>query len=173
MKKTIVLLFAFFVTINLSAQKKTFLRIYDLQGKKINKGFFAGTTDSTLLIINKDAVIDTITLSQIGKIKTRHSLLSPILITSLTFGLLAGAAGSGVQHALNNSNSYPVIRDIGGPVFPGLFAVGAAAGALVGALISALQHRLTFTINGDKDTWQIQRAEIDKLPLIKTLSNNY
>ena len=50
MKKILVLLLLFVATNTATAQKKMSLRVFDLSGKKMAKGFFAGSTDSSVLL---------------------------------------------------------------------------------------------------------------------------
>src|SRR6185436_11850757 len=86
MKKTIVLLLLLFSFINLTAQKKTFLRIYDMAGKKIGKGYLVGTTDSTIILKSSDQ-IKIFSSSLIGTIKTKRSVGHTALVVG---GIAAG-----------------------------------------------------------------------------------
>ena len=87
MRKIILLLLALnLFSSALQAQQKTFLRIFDLSGKKIGKGFLQSTTDSSIRL-TKDSGMQEFSVANIGFIKTKHSGGHTILISSLAGGV--------------------------------------------------------------------------------------
>ena len=167
MKKLIIFsLILVGITVNVSAQKKTFLRLYKMSGEKFAKGFFAGTTDTAVLILN-DNVITSFPVNQIGTIKTKRSISHTILISSAIFGVSASilfAAGS--SGTTTGFYTYSAGEGIAGG-----FLIGSAIGALVGAIIDASKKSQTFVIAGNAENWAMVKPVIDRLA-VATISNN-
>jgi hypothetical protein len=149
-------------SVTLAAQKKTFLRVYNLSEKKIAKGFFAGTTDNALLLF-KDTTVITIPLNQIGIIKTKRTIGHSILLGSVITGIVLAipfVASSG-------GDGFVVFTPAEG-LAAGLLG-GGGAGALIGAAIGASKKRQVFEINGKADNWLKIKPLIDQLPVYKIL----
>ena len=167
MKKLIIFsLILVGITVNVSAQKKIFLRLYKISGEKFAKGFFAGTTDTAVLILN-DNVITSFPVNQIGTIKTKRSISHTILISSAIFGVSASilfAAGS--SGTTTGFYTYSAGEGIAGG-----FLIGSAIGALVGAIIDASKKSQTFVIAGNAENWAMVKPVIDRLA-VATISNN-
>ena len=92
--KKVILLLTLLICINLSAQEATrtqtlFVRVFDLDGKKIGKGHIYATNDS-LLVLKKNEKLKEIYVREIGKIKTKRSGGHNFLIGA-TSGVVAGA----------------------------------------------------------------------------------
>ena len=177
MKKIIALLLLIAgLIITVSAQKKTFLRIYDESGKKIAKGFFAGTTDSSLILIKDDSSI-TVAVSKIGTIKTKRSAGHTILICSAVGAVSMGILGAASGEAKKNDGTLGgVIHDAysysSSEGFVAGFFVGAAIGAGVGAIISLLKKSVTYKIDGKKENWLQTKSILDKMPVYKYTTIN-
>ena len=167
MKKLIIFsLILVGITVNVSAQKKIFLRLYKISGEKFAKGFFAGTTDTAVLILN-DNVITSFPVNQIGTIKTKRSIGHTILVSSAIFGVSASilfAAGS--SGTTTGFYTYSAGEGIAGG-----FLIGSAIGALVGAIIDASKKSQTFVIAGNAENWAMVKPVIDRLA-VATISNN-
>src|SRR6476646_10063452 len=86
------------------AQKAMFIRIYSLTGPKFKKGYFAGTTDSSLLI-RKDKSIVEIPAVIIGFIRTKRSAGHELAMSELTFALPLTALGAVVGMANEGDNA--------------------------------------------------------------------
>jgi ABC-type spermidine/putrescine transport system permease subunit I len=87
MKKAIpCLLFLLFSLPLLHAQKKIFLRIYDMNGQKIARGYLSATRDSSIILVNGNTN-EEISVSRIGNIKTHH-LSNRILKHSLEVAVI-------------------------------------------------------------------------------------
>jgi len=185
MKKTLLLLLAVCIAGISIGQKKTFMRIYDLHGKKFAKGFFGGTTDSSLLIIRsgKDFLPDpadsslltlqngiittSIPFTKIGFIKTKRSGGHFILL-----GSLAGIAGGAILGSIKppTSSTGGLFTWAGTPRSEELASgvlFGTITGAIIGGIISLTKKRMTFTINGSRENWLQQKPLLDKIPVYK------
>ncbi len=150
------LLFTVVAFSSITAQSKSFLRVYDTRGKKIHKGYFAGTTDSTLLLYKNDTAITIVPAELIGKIKTRHSELNPVVGSAVTLGFLFGGAAQVLKTGLRATDKGIFLKG---------FALGALAGGITGAIVLSAQKRKTFLINGSRKDWLLQKKEIDKIKI--------
>jgi hypothetical protein len=65
--------------------KSIFIRVFDHQGRKFEKGFLAGTSDSTLTLSNGNHTIE-IPMGKIDELKLKRSLGHTVLMTSLLVG---------------------------------------------------------------------------------------
>ena len=103
---------------NLSAQKSTFVRVYNLTGQKIYKGDVLIVTDSSLQLKVKSTPMN-IPVRDIGSIKTKRSAGNNIVI-----GAIAGASSMAIVGVVTADPEE----------FLGYTAgEGAAAGLLLGA----------------------------------------
>lgn len=137
--------------------KETFVRVYNLNGKKLNKGKVFSITDSTL-ILKKSNGTKSIDLKIIGMLKTKRSAGNNILIGSLiggASGALIGAATSEEETKTKSNWLFGEYEYTSG-TSPGEGAaigggLGIIGGALVGAGISIFKKSQTFEIDGDKE----------------------
>ena len=151
----------------LHAQKKIFIRVYDLSGYKSAKGFLAGTTDTSVLIL-KDSVPLSIHVSNISHIKTKRSIGHTILLSSIvggvTFGIIGAASG---EKDVNDGTLGGSIHDAVSFSPAEAFAAGLILGSIVsggaGAIIHATGRHHTFTINGSLENFKRERQAIDNL----------
>ena len=165
----------FFVALSLiminsfvQAQKKTFLRLYGVAGNKFNKGVFAGATDSSIFIY-KDSNKVEIPISRIGTIKTRRSSGHTILISASTGAVLLGILGVASGESKVNDgtiggalhNAFTVTPSEG--LAQGLI-IGGVLGTATGTIINIFRKKIHFTINGNRQTWLLQKNLIEQLP---------
>ncbi len=140
---------------SVAAQQQKFLRIFDLSGKKIAKGYLQKTTDHSI-VIGKDSAVAEYPESNIGFIKTKrsggHSILIASAIGGSAFGILSAAAFA----------SDDFFDTSAGEAFVLGFVVGSAAGAAVGGIISAAGKPQLFQINGDLKNWEQTRLLLAK-----------
>ena len=96
--KNIFFLLVVIVMINsgVQAQKKTFMRFYSDRGNKFEKGYFAGTTDSSIVVYKDTGKLE-IPISKIGTIKTKRGLGHNILIIGSTGGVVLGIFGAATE----------------------------------------------------------------------------
>ena len=120
--KTITIILLLSLCCSVVAQKSIFVRVYDLEGKKMNKGRVLSVTNPSLhLKKGRRAVI--IPVQNIGYIKTKRSEGHNVLVGSL-IGLTTGTIA-----AMAYGNSEPGITP---PTIEEGLAVGAILGLPVG-----------------------------------------
>lgn len=144
---------ALILSINISAQKGTekanvFVRVYDLQGKKISKGNILTITDS-MLQLNAGTGPKEIEVSNIGLIKTKRSAGNNILI-----GSVIGAVPLIILAAVSTEgNSYLVGHSVWVGAARGS-AIGVPVGALIGGITSLFKNSKSYIIDGDDLKWK-------------------
>jgi len=126
------------------AQYHGFVRIFDLQGKKIYKGRVISITDSSLTL--KDNV--TFMATEIGMIKTKRSAGHNIGLGAAIGAVISASIFIGLV-----SNN--------GPIDDGAVIVGALGivlapiiGTVAGFISVAIKNPQTFEINGNLENWQ-------------------
>jgi hypothetical protein len=161
MKNQFVLLLLFVLMSTVAhAQKRTFLRIYSMAGNKFQKGYFASTTDNTLFIYKNDDTLK-IPAVDIGYIKTKRSAGHDMLIGALIGIIPATVIGLASGEPNNGDDIFnftPAEGALAG------FTIGGIVGTAGGAINAGVKKTTTFTIDGDLNTWALQRKKIDLLP---------
>ena len=158
MKKSILTtLFLAIVCLTIQAQKNPFIRIYNLNGKKIMKGNLFNLTDSSLTLLSEGKNYE-IPYQNIGTIKEGRSIGNSIGTASLTGGVLLGILGATVSSGQNGFSFFT-------PAETGLVGLitGGAGGALLGTGTYFLKNRKTFIINANKEFWLKAKVELEKL----------
>ena len=133
-------------------EKSKYVRVYNLEGQKINKGRVVYTNDS-ILGLKKGKQFHDIRILDIGYIKTKHSGGNNILVACLagmSFGAIAGASTA--------DDLFWVSPSEGATAFGLLGAIG---GAAIGGIVSGAKNRETFIIDGDINKWLIFKEFID------------
>ncbi|PNW27792.1 hypothetical protein BKP44_11465 [Formosa algae] len=102
-----------------------FVRVYDAQGKKINKGHIVSISDTSLQLVKRGETID-VPVNDIGSIKTKYSGW-----TNVVTGAVLGAG----------------VGFIAGD--PEVIAIGTVAGAAAGWITTLFKKTETFDIDGD------------------------
>ncbi|MDH7460688.1 hypothetical protein QEG73_05340 [Chitinophagaceae bacterium 26-R-25] len=158
--KTPILVLLFCCCCSTYAQKRLFVRVYDLSGKKIDKGRVLAVSDSTVLLETVSKT-DTISARNIGSIRTRRAAGHNIAIGMTTGGVLGAIFGAIAAQPVYNPQSSPneppqmqvnVVTPAESAVI-GL-VTGLAAGALVGTLVTASNRSVKTVINGDPAKWK-------------------
>lgn len=167
--KTIIkikLIFLFLVSNAIIAQnqestKNIFVRVYDLNGHKIEKGKVIFVND-TLLVLNKPKRVIKLNVNRIGKIKTRRSTGHDVLVGSAVGGITMAVAGAATSKEETKTGSNILFEDYeytsGVSSAEGAASgaiIGAATGALVGLGISAFKKSKSYTIDGDLNKWKL------------------
>ena len=88
MKRLLNLVFLFLFLQSGHSQKPTFLRLYDVHGKKIDRGELFETTDTSLVLTRKNIFTET-PVTKVNVIKSKRTTGHRILITTLK---ITGAA---------------------------------------------------------------------------------
>jgi hypothetical protein len=130
------------------AQKPLFVRVYNLDGKKINKGEVFLVTDTSLQLIGKKSPVN-IPINTIGSIKTKHSAGNNLLIGSIigttTFALIGATSASPEDEILGYTAGEGAAAGA---------LVGLSLGAAIGGLTILLKNSKTFLINGNSEKWK-------------------
>lgn len=159
--KPVMLLLVLVLSTNIYAQKETvekgmFVRVFNLDGKKINKGHVAFVVD-TLLGLKKNGNDVEINVKEIGIIKTRRSAGHNILVGS-AIGTTTGAI-LGVASADPDAWIFGYTAAEGATGF-GL--AGALGGAAIGGISIAFKNSKTIIINGDLAKFKIFKDTLVK-----------
>lgn len=134
-------------TVEGEEQKKLFVRVYDLNGKKINNGKVIAATDSELLLLKNDQQTK-VNVLDIGYIKTQHSAARNVFIGAAICGFIMGILSLSAGAGDTGFFGPPPIVYLGFG-----FAVGIPIGSLVGALTIPLRDSRRFTILGEHEKW--------------------
>lgn len=147
--KTLLILLALILSFNAFAQdssKAPFLRVFDLEGKKVAKGRLIQVTDSTLSLKNNRKTVD-ISFRDIGTIKTKHSIGNNFLT-----GAAIGAGAFGILGVTTSSNKGFLSHDPGQGLGAGIL-IGAPLGSAAGGVFGLFKDRKTIEINGNEEQW--------------------
>ena len=130
-----------------------FVRVYDLQGKKISKGNILSVSETSLQLDNYDII----PVSSIGFIKTKHSAGNNVLVGTLL--LAAPVAILGAMTADPDAWIYAYSAADGAA---GGALLGGIAGAAIGGISILFKNSQTYIINGNKELWQSFKESIIK-----------
>ncbi|WP_274475194.1 hypothetical protein [Mangrovimonas aestuarii] len=144
-------LIALFFCTSLFAQETSkddvFLRMYDLDGNKIAKGYLVSVHDTIVALEYKKELIK-IPISKIDMIKTRRSPGHSALIGAAMGGIGFGVFGAAqADETLGKGNSSLEGAGIG-------LLAGAAGGALVGGATGLFSKAKTYEVNGNMEKFQ-------------------
>lgn len=132
-----------------------FVRVYNLEGDKMNKGKVYTVNDTILqLLKNKETV--TIDVRTIGIIKTKRSGGNNVLLGSL-IGLGAGAIFGAIANG--GDNSWFTTEEAAA----GIGLVGAVLGSGIGAAIITSKNSKSYIINGDLSKWKVFQEKIQSM----------
>jgi len=130
-----------------------FIRVYDLNGKKIAKGRIASLTDTSLVTGPREKPVN-IDVSRIGSIKTKrsagHNIFLGAVIGTAT-GAILGIASGGEDEWWGQGEGAAV----------GGLTMG-AIGAGVGAITAIFKKSDTYDIEGDITKWKAFREVMDQ-----------
>lgn len=118
-----------------------FVRVYDLQDKKIAKGKILSITDTTLQL---QGIRELINVHNIGVIRTRHSHGHNIMI-----GAAAGATIGAVYGIASAEPDSWIGLTAGEGAAMGVF-LGSLGGSLIGWISSICKESNSYIINGDQ-----------------------
>ncbi len=128
---------------------KTFVRVYNLQGTKINKGKILKVTDTTLVLKRNKGFVE-IPLNRIGSIKTKRSGINNILI---------GAAAGSIIGASTVEDSID-LEEFRGPYVMLGGVSGAAVGSAIGGITILFKNSKSYEVNGDELKWKVFKETI-------------
>ncbi len=153
--KTLVFSILIFLTINVHSQKKEFIRVYILEGKKIMRGRDYQITDSTIEFKKKNKIIH---YAQIGFIKTKHSFGHNIGV-----GSLLGLASLGLFTLTLPYDKNRNLFDKGTTVGLVSTLIGAPSGALIGTISNVFKKPKKIEIDRDFEKWEKFKTLFQKI----------
>ena len=157
--KNLIFAITLILGINVCAQNvyentNVFVRVYDLQGKKISKGKILSISETSLQLNRKGESVK-IPVISIGSIKTKHSAGNNVLV-----GAAIGATSMAILGAATaDPDAWFGYTAAEGATGGALF--GGATGAAIGGITVLFKNSKSYEINGDKE----------KLKAFKELTN--
>lgn len=151
--KTLMIVLALSLFTNVHAQNgdinnTMYVRVYNLQGKKMGKGKIFNVTD-TLLILKKNSKFLNIKPMDIGFIKTKRSGGYNVLMGSIIGGTSMAILGAATADPNDWILGYTSAEGaVGGAI------IGAATGASVGGITILFKNSKSFKINGENQNWK-------------------
>ncbi len=150
--KNIFIAIALILGISVYAQvknekKDVFVRVFDLQGKKIGKGKILSISDTSIELKGKSE--SPIEVANIGLIKTKHSGGHNVLIGAACGATLFAIIGA-VSGDSGSSEDFNITFWSSEEGAAGGGLVGGATGAAIGGLTILLKKSNSYEINGDE-----------------------
>lgn len=160
--KYLIITIILVLSINATAQNEVvkaniFIRVYDLQGKKINKGKIKSISKTSLDLYLKRKVT-TIHLSKIGKIKTKHSGGHNVLKGALIGGSSLAAIG-----LLDGDDNPGIISFSAGDKALLGFIGGSFSGSVVGGVTTIFKKSKLYIIDADEMKFKDFKEKISSL----------
>lgn len=125
-----------------------FLRVYDLEGKKISKGKVLSILDTSLQLVRNGQPME-IPVRSIGSVKTKHSGGNNVLI-----GAVVGAGTMAVVGvATADPDAWILAYNAGEGAAAGAL-LGGTFGAMVGGITILFKNTNSYEINGDTAKWK-------------------
>ncbi|MFC4723393.1 hypothetical protein ACFO5O_13745 [Geojedonia litorea] len=163
--KTILLLITLMISATYHGQtetknKRSFVRVYNLEGNKINKGNVLAVND-TLLLLQKGKRSVKIAASDIGFIKTKRSAGHNVLMGA-AIGVTAVSIIS--VASINPDDGFifnPTPDNFGEAMIAGIVG-GGILGSTVGVLTIPFKKTETIVINGDDQQWKVFQEIMNK-----------
>lgn len=145
--KILSFLLLILLSYKVNAQKSIFVRVYDLTGKKINKGHVITATDTSLQLEGKSTPVD-IPVRRIGFIKTKHSMGNNLLI-----GSVIGATTLAILGVATAEPDKEIMGYTEGEGAAAGALIGLPIGVAIGRITIAFKNSKTYSINGDIPKW--------------------
>ncbi|MFI0428245.1 hypothetical protein [Mariniflexile sp. HMF6888] len=126
-----------------------YLRVYNLEGKQINKGSLIFINDS-LLELKGSSKQEKISLQEIGFIKTKRAAGNNVLI-----GAASGAALGAIVGVSTADPDAWVLAYTAGEGALAFGGIGALGGAAIGGVTTLFKKSETFIINASDVNWSL------------------
>jgi hypothetical protein len=161
--KNLIFAITLILSINVCAQDElenpnVFVRIFDLQDEKIDKGKILSISDTSLQLYRKGESVR-IPVSSIGLIKTKRSAGNNVLI--------GAATGAATMAILGIATADPDIVWMygytAGEGAAGGALLGGTAGAAIGGITILFKNSNSYEINGDELKWKAFKEMITGL----------
>jgi len=147
-KKFVTAFILFFLIIHAANAQKVFLRIYNSNNQKFQKGYLLKTSDSGLILMRKGTESGEIKYSDVYKIRMKRSAG----LTALIVGGIPAAAGTVLM-----------ARNSGWDGLAGLilFMQGLFIAPIAGGIKAVLNPR-PLIIGGNHENWMIKKQLLDQ-----------
>jgi hypothetical protein len=151
--KNLILSITLILSMNVYAQNRLentniFLRVYNLESKKIYKGKILSVSETALHLSRNGESIE-IPVSSIGSIKTKRSGGNNVLI-----GAASGATVMGILGAATAEPDAIIMAYSAGEGAAGGAIIGGIAGTLLGGFTVLFKNSKSYDINGDEAKWK-------------------
>ena len=159
--KKLILVITLMFGINVWAQNglestNIFVRVYDLDGKKLGKGKILSISETSVQLTRGGTSLE-FPVKDIGLVKTKRSGKHNLLVGAGIGGLIGAIAGA----ASADPDAWILGYTKAEGAFGGAVLVG-TAGALIGAITILFKKSKTYQINGDLLKWQVFTETIRK-----------
>lgn len=128
-------------------QRSSFVRVYDLGGHKMAKGYLMDLTDSSFHV-KRNGENREILASEVGTIRLRRSFGNTMAYTSAAGMIFLGIAGA--ASADNDASFFSYSASEG---FLAGSILGGAGGAVLGSIFSGFRKRPVIPIEGRLSNW--------------------
>ena len=159
MKTLFILLATLFYFTTITAQdqvlqKKSFLRIYNSEGKKIYKGKIQGFSDSLMIIKKGDKIIK-ISFNEIHTIKTKRSGGNNFLVGAGS-GVLVGTLLGTINPPTDSSGgTFTWAGSSSGEELTAGLMVGTFLGTTVGGITALFKNSKKYSIDGNIEKFKV------------------
>jgi len=150
--KNLIFAITLILGINVCAQNgfennNVFVRVYDLQGKKMDKGRILSISETSLHLNRKGESVEILVIN-IGSIKTKRSEGHNVLIGAATGATTFAVFGAATAEPDTFLGYTAAEGAVGGAL------IGGVAGAVIGGITSLFKNSKSYEINGDKEKWE-------------------
>jgi hypothetical protein len=157
--KKVLLLLTLLISFSIAAQKENrtqnlFVRVFDIDGKKIGKGHIYSINDS-LLVLSKNKRTKELYLIGIGKVKTKRSG-GHNMIVGVSSGILAGAILGSVNPPTESAGgTFTWAGGSSGEELVSGVTVGILSGTIIGGISILFKNSKTFIIEANPEKWDV------------------
>jgi hypothetical protein len=147
------------LSLNVSAQEayvnsNIFVRVYDLQGKKIAKGKIFTISETQLqLRIGSGQKFVKVPVNDIGHIKTKRSAGNNMLIGVASGAVFGAILGSTNPPTDSSGGTFTWAGGSSADEFTSGLAVGVISGTIVGSVSILFKNSKTYNIDGNSENW--------------------
>lgn len=151
--KNLIFTITLILSINLCAQNEfentnIFVRVYDLDGKKIGKGKILSISETSLHLSRKGESVK-VKVNGIGSIKTKHSAGNNVLVGAVTGATTMAILGAATADPGDLIFGYTAGEGAAAGAF-----LGGTAGAAIGIITILFKNSKSYEINGDIEKWK-------------------
>ena len=157
--KKVILLLTLLICIKLSGQetikaKNLFVRVFNLEGAKIGKGHIYTINDS-ILVIKKGKTLKEFHVTEIGKIKTKHSGGHNFLIGAAS-GVVTGTILGTINPPTETSGgTFTWAGGSAGDELVSGITTGLFLGTIAGGISAIFKNPKKFSINANSEKWSV------------------